>query len=468
MSNSENLGQTLEIQESFKTPSTKPSFFRGLIMIFNFLWILFVESIKYLFWFHKTYESFIFSITNKLIQINILYVKIFQALALNNNIIDDKINNTLLRFVDNAPWTESEIDYDILTILDKEYDIIFDQPLKPINSGMISLVFKGKRRNTGEAIVLKMKRKNIEQILNSAIEDLTLFFNWILFIPNIDKFQVIDIMTKNMDLIKHQTNFIQEVKNVEVFRKYCKHIKYVVIPDVDTEITNKYNDVIVMNFIDGKAIGKIEQADYLDYVKIIMKFVFVTIFLYGKIHGDLHSGNILFIKDDDSDIKYKLGILDFGIIYEISCDTKMGIYDIISNVRKVSSRDLAEFILNSTIIEPLDEIKALEKEHYENLVNIIAKFVDKSINVDDSMGQFEVFQFITDLNKYIEQINNNQDHSQKIQLKPSADLIKVEVFFGMLHGVVLKLCGGKYVQLANEILLELYNPTEKKKTQEKE
>jgi predicted unusual protein kinase regulating ubiquinone biosynthesis (AarF/ABC1/UbiB family) len=459
MSNSDNLEQTLE--NEVKNDS-KPSFFRGLMMILNFGWILFVESVKYLFWFHKTYESLIFSITNKLIQINILYVKIFQALALNNNIIDNKLNNTLLRFVDNAPWTESEIDYDILTILDKEHDIIFDQPLKPINSGMISLVFKGKRRNTGEEIVLKMKRKNIEKILNAAIEDLTIFFNWILFIPNIDKFQVIDIMTKNMDLIKHQTNFIEEVKNVQVFRKYCKHMKYVVIPEVDTEITNKYKDVIVMNFIDGKPIGKVEKEDYLDYIKLIMKFTFVTIFLYGKMHGDLHSGNILFIKDDTSEVKYKLGILDLGIIYEISCDTKMGIYDILSSVRKVPSKDMAEIILNSSIIQPLDKIKELEKEHYDVLIDILIKFVDKSINVDDSMGQFEVFQFITDLNKYIEKINNDQDRSQKkIQLKPSDDLIKVAVFFEMLHGVMLKLCGGKYLQLSNEILLELYNPTEK-------
>jgi predicted unusual protein kinase regulating ubiquinone biosynthesis (AarF/ABC1/UbiB family) len=346
--------------------------------------------------------------------------------------------------------------------LDKEHDIIFDQPLKPINSGMISLIFKGKRRNTGEDIVLKMKRKNIEKILNSAIEDLIVFFKWLLYIPNIDKFQVIDIMMKNMDLIKHQTNFIQEINNIQVFRKYCKHMKYIVIPEVDRSITEKHKDVIVMNFIEGNPIGKVEKEDYLDYAKLILKFIFVTIFLYGKMHGDLHSGNILFIKDETSEIKYKLGILDLGIIYEINSDTKIGAYDVISNVRTVSSKDMAEIILNSTIIEPLDQIRALDKKHYDSLVKIITKFADHSINVDDSCGQFEIFQFITELNKYIEQINKDQDDSQKrIQLRPSADLIKIEVFFGMIHGVLLKLCDGKYVSLSNKILLELYNPTEK-------
>ena len=120
------------------------SFIKTGIILSKLGWILSIELIKYLLWYHKNYEEFIVSITNKLIQINILYVKIFQAFALNNNIIDNKINNTLTRFVDNAPWTNKEIDYNLLSIL--EEDIIFEKPLTPINSGMISLVFKGKKK----------------------------------------------------------------------------------------------------------------------------------------------------------------------------------------------------------------------------------------------------------------------------------------------------------------------------------
>ena len=104
-----------------------------------------------------------------------MYVKCFQAFALNNNIIVDKINHTLIRFVDNAPWTNNEIDYNMLSILEKEHDIIFDQPLQPINSGMISLVFKGKNGKNGEEIVVKMKRKNIKQTLTTGINDLLVF-----------------------------------------------------------------------------------------------------------------------------------------------------------------------------------------------------------------------------------------------------------------------------------------------------
>jgi predicted unusual protein kinase regulating ubiquinone biosynthesis (AarF/ABC1/UbiB family) len=440
----------------------QPSLFRGLMMLIKISWILSIETIKYIFWVHQSYEAFIVSITNKLIKINILYVKLFQAFALNNNIIDDKINNTLLRFVDNAPWTNNEIDYNMIAILDKEHGIAFEQPLKPINSGMISLVFKGIRRANGETIVVKMKRLNIEKNLSTAVADLLVFLKWIMYIPCIDNFQIIETITKNMELVKNQTNFVQETKNIQIFRKYCKHLKYISIPNVDSEITTKYNDVIVMDFIHGNPISKVEPEDYLDYAKVIMKFVFVTTFLYGKIHGDLHSGNILFIKDSNptNTNKYKLGILDFGIIYEINSDTKSGFYDIISNLQSASPTELADIILNSSIIEPLSHIKELDKVHYDYMVNIISEFANNSVNVHNNINQFEVYKFLKDLNAYIEKINCDQKQGQ-IKLKPSDDFVKVQVLFGMLHGVVLKLCDGKYVQMANEVLNELFNPTDK-------
>jgi predicted unusual protein kinase regulating ubiquinone biosynthesis (AarF/ABC1/UbiB family) len=432
-------------------------FFKGVLFLIKFCWILFVEKVKYIFSIHQDYESFIVGITNKLIQFNILYVKIFQAFALNNDIIDDKINNTLIKFVDNAPWTNKEIDYNIIEILENEHDIEFDKPIMPFSSGMISLVFKGKRCATNEPIVVKMKRLNIEEKLNIGIDDLLVFLKFLMFIPGANKLQIMDVVYNNMDLVKHQINFIQEVKNIQIFNKICKHIKYVKIPNVDQSITEKYNNVILMDYISGVSVNKVDQDDYIDYARTLMKFVFVTTFLHGKIHGDLHSGNILFIKDDnciDTKYKYKLGILDFGIIYEINSDTKSGMYDIITNINELTSDELAEIILNSSLIEPVEQIKTLEKEKYNTIISIISKFVNKTIKVTDNLNQFDVYVFLNELNEYINSINQNQNH---IKFSPSSDFIKIQVLFGMVHGVVLKLCDGKYVQLSNEVIKELFS-----------
>jgi aminopeptidase-like protein len=87
------------------------------------------------------------------------------------------------------------------------------------------------------------------------------------------------------------------------------------------------------------------------------------------------------------------------------------------------------------------------------MVLIISNFVNKTIKVTDSLNQFDVYIFLNELNEYINSINKNQN---QIKFRPSNDFIKVQVLFGMVHGVVLKLCNGKYVQFSNEILTELF------------
>ena len=86
--------------------------FKEILFLFNAFIIIFTELLIYAIFRNKL--LFIDRITKKLANINILYVKIFQAFALNNSLIDTEINNMLLKFTDNAPWTTRDIDYDTL------------------------------------------------------------------------------------------------------------------------------------------------------------------------------------------------------------------------------------------------------------------------------------------------------------------------------------------------------------------
>ena len=89
--------------------------------------------------------------------------------------------------------------------------------------------------------------------------------------------QITKVIYNNMDLIKHQIDFVQEVKNIQIFQKFCKHLKYIKIPNVDQVITEKYNNIILMDYINGLSVNKIEQDDYIGYARSLMKFVFVNL-----------------------------------------------------------------------------------------------------------------------------------------------------------------------------------------------
>lgn len=105
--------------------------------LFNVVSIVCSECTMYCIF--RDYGQFIHGITHRLAQINILYVKVFQAIALNNNFIDEKINKQLLRFTDNAPWTINDINIPDLVDISEKYNLIMDNGYEtPINSGMIS------------------------------------------------------------------------------------------------------------------------------------------------------------------------------------------------------------------------------------------------------------------------------------------------------------------------------------------
>ena len=86
---------------------TNFNFFKEIVFIFKVLYIISSEVIYYVIF--RDYLNFIDNITHRLASVNILYVKIFQAIASNNNLIDDKTNNKLLKFTDNAPWSYEDI-----------------------------------------------------------------------------------------------------------------------------------------------------------------------------------------------------------------------------------------------------------------------------------------------------------------------------------------------------------------------
>jgi predicted unusual protein kinase regulating ubiquinone biosynthesis (AarF/ABC1/UbiB family) len=156
--------------------------FRQVLFLMNVFFITSSELFFYLV--YNDFLYFITRITHRLASINILYVKVFQAVALNNSLIDDKINNKLLKFTDNAPWNYSDINLEeLIEVTDKYNIILHDGFEKPINSGMISLVFKGYKRDTETPVIIKMKRKNIDSKLNNAIENLQFFMSIMNLIP---------------------------------------------------------------------------------------------------------------------------------------------------------------------------------------------------------------------------------------------------------------------------------------------
>jgi predicted unusual protein kinase regulating ubiquinone biosynthesis (AarF/ABC1/UbiB family) len=424
-----------------------------ILFLINVFYITSTETIKYIIF--KDYNNFIDGLTTRLSSINILYVKIFQAFALNNSFIDDKTNNNLLKFTDNAPWNFKDFDLYKLVEMGDKYNIKFRRGYEvPINSGMISLVFKGyKNDSENEPIIIKMKRKNIQQRLDEAIDNL-LFLMYILsFIPIINKYQLAEVVNKNIEIIRHQTNFIEEIDNMDKIRENCKNLKYVKIPKANREITEEYSDIIVMDYIQGIKINEIKEEDYDGFAKLVVKFGIVTTILHGVTHGDLHSGNILFIKDkNDPKYPYKIGVIDFGIIYNINSQYKGFLFDIFTQLFEKTPRESAEKFLNSGIVDPPGILQQISKEDYDNILSFTEEIMNETINSSKKANQLQIYKFVSKFKEYL-----SKDELCNIGIRPSDHFVKSQLVLAMSHGVTLTLCKNDFITLLDKVINELFH-----------
>ena len=258
------------------------------------------------------------SITTKLEDLNIVYVKIFQSLCLQKDILYNNEKDYLLKYTDNVPYKSEEVNYELLDILESKYNIRLEDN-EPINSGIIGIVFKGLDGNDNDSkVVIKILKNDIEAKLNAVFNEIEYLSYIISYIPFLNNLNLHKLFLDNKESLLNQVNFIKEVTNIEIFKFKNQNMPEYIIPYVYKEITNNYNNVIVMENIKGLTINDIENLDINikeEFGELLMKFGFISILYNGAVHCDLHAGNIFFyINNENCGLpKYQLGLIDFGL-----------------------------------------------------------------------------------------------------------------------------------------------------------
>ena len=415
-------------------------FLYELLIIITFTYLQFLCD--------NNYHLFIKNITRRLASKNILYVKFFQAISLNNNLIDGAINQELIKYTDSVPYCRDDIDWELMVNLKQKCGIELLSSI-PINSGMISLVYLMNDITKNQKIIVKIKRDGIEEKLNDAIEKMQFVIQLLLYIPQLSHLNILESFNKNILTLKNQLDFEQEVQNTIRMKHDCRNLKYVKIPEVYESVTKLFPNVIAMEYLSGQHISKLNENDYEPFAKLVVKYGVVSSFINGFGHGDLHAGNILFIKNGEND--YKLGLIDFGIVLEIDEKVRDNFLDIFYDFYKKPSTDISNKFLSS-FVEPQEVFEHLPNDHKESLLQITAQIIENVIGGSKTANQSKLFEFITHFNKYL-----TENDLKKYGLYFNDDFIKMQMGLAMAHGVCLCLCKNNYIEIANQVSNEMFH-----------
>ncbi len=327
---------------------------------------------------YKDYDKFIISLIRKIGNYNIIFVKIFQWIRINNNnyFITQKIENEINSFTNNTPYTDSDIDYksllQIYKIAEENSDVFQLDSIEPINTGSISLVFKGKLNN--KDIAIKILRKNIKEKIEKGICLLINFENILYYIPILNYYVSTKIFENNREHIFNQINFINESENIIMFYKKFKKNKKVLIPNVYDNYTKINNNVILMDYINGKYLYELDSNELDEFFTPFYNFIANSIFYKKIFHSDLHQGNILFFKETIGDeVIYKVGIIDFGMITKLETNEIDFIYLWINGIFNENFKDMLEYLKNPNNISIIFD----NYEKINNCIEILMKLYDE-------------------------------------------------------------------------------------------
>ena len=352
---------------------------------------------------------------------NIFYIKIFQGIGSNTNIFNEKQSEYLKKFLDKVPYKISEL-YDELNeelnkVGEKNEELKIDlDTLEIINSGIIGIVYKAKMNN--KTIVIKVIKNNIRNQIYDALNEYEKIIKVLKYFSLFKFYYIDDIFYSNKELLLKQLDFMFEVENMKIFYENNKHTDYIEIPYVYEEFTKNNNKIIVMDYLDGKKLNEIEEEDKDNYLEQLVNFSFKSILFNRTFHCDLHPGNIIFL-----DNPKRLGIIDYGIIGEITKEEQENIYKFFNEIFKNKNyKEGSKILINncSKVINDDTYVKYNE-DTIQKLAELTNNLVNDKINLDAN--------FIYKVNKVL----------YKENLKLAEFFCKIELSFGISDSVCKQL-----------------------------
>lgn len=376
----------------------------------------------------RNYDQLVISIMDALINHNVIFIKVFQALS-SNQLFSYYSNNHLKDCTNHSRFLESDEDTELLTYILQTYGIELCEK-KPINAGMIALAYKGKIKE--QKVILKLKRKNIEERLIVGYAEFKRFYNLLQYIGFFfgftDMLNSISSFIETENYIISQCDFDIEINTMkqmkrEITNTYETHkiksLEKIVVPQVFNLETENKNQFIIMEYLEGETC--FEVSNKYDSLFTLTTFVYTNIFLISLLHTDLHPGNIICMADGN------IGIIDFGMSVVITQPMKLGFVGI-AQILMIDDFKADYLKCFTHMVEPHLDISILTVEEHTKINSILA---DLFINLFH--GKLTEY----DIQMYLKKIFNS---SKKVtNYKISIDCFKMLLGFTMYNASVFSL-----------------------------
>jgi ubiquinone biosynthesis protein len=248
------------------------------------------------------------------------FIKFGQLLASRGDIIPESYTEELRKLTESAPpFDPAEAKRIVERELKRPVGELFAEfSDAPVASGSIGQVHHA-RLNSGEPVVLKVKRPNIEKVILADVDLLRLLASLADRIDELKPLRLPMVVDEFEKSVLREMDFITEASFTSKAGEALAGKSAVRIPKVYWHYTT--SRVLTMERLTGTSLNRREEltARGVDRKRLARELTEVFLFQYfksGLFHADPHSGNILVLEDG------RIGLVDFGMAARLSSELR--------------------------------------------------------------------------------------------------------------------------------------------------
>ncbi|BCE01952.1 ubiquinone biosynthesis regulatory protein kinase UbiB [Marinicellulosiphila megalodicopiae] len=249
-----------------------------------------------------------------------VFIKFGQILSTRRDLLPDDIALELAKLQDQVPPFESALAVSIIekALGESVLDAFSEFNANPLASASIAQVHEAKLLS-GEEVVVKVIRPNIEHTIHKDMVMLKTIAAWIDKLPDGKRLRPLEVVEDYKQTVFDELDLMREAANCATLRRNFKDSELLYIPEIYWDYCR--TNIMVMEKIEGYAVGDIKalKACGID-MKLLaergVEIFFTQVFRDSFFHADMHPGNIFVSKQHPENPQY-IGI-DFGIIGSLS------------------------------------------------------------------------------------------------------------------------------------------------------
>jgi ubiquinone biosynthesis protein len=240
------------------------------------------------------------------------FIKLGQIMSTRKDLFDQDIIDELSKLRDDTnkfPTEEAE------KIFESELGSGVDEAFlefnrEPIAAASIGQVYEA-RLKSGEEVIVKVQRPNIEKIIKSDLHILRMVANTLKDVLKDFKLDMPSMVEEFETQILRELDYNFEAISAIKFKNIFKNSEEVYIPEVYMDLST--SKILVLEKINGIKLSDVDEInrrgwDANKIANIGIRSFFVQVLGAGFFHADPHPGNIFVID------KGKISYIDFGMI----------------------------------------------------------------------------------------------------------------------------------------------------------